>query len=33
MFREIPPAGGEILRRVFDALRGAYPDVPSDEER
>jgi hypothetical protein len=33
VFREVPPAGGEVLRRVFDALRGAYPGVPSDEER
>jgi hypothetical protein len=33
VFREVPPAGGETLRRVFDALRGAYPGVPSDEER
>jgi hypothetical protein len=33
VFREVPPAGGEILRRVFDALLGAYPDLPSTEER
>jgi hypothetical protein len=33
VFREVPPAGGETLRRAFDALRGAYPDVPSTEER
>lgn len=33
VFREVPLARGETLRRVFDALRGAYPDVPSTEER
>jgi hypothetical protein len=31
VFREVPPARGETLRRAFDALRGAYPDVPSSE--
>lgn len=33
VFREVPPAGGEALRRAFDALRGAYADIPSSEER
>jgi hypothetical protein len=33
VFREVPPAGGAALRRAFDALRGAYADVPSAEER
>lgn len=33
VFREVPPAGGSALRRAFDALRGAYADVPSSEER
>ncbi|MBK9061670.1 MAG: hypothetical protein IPL89_00460 [Acidobacteria bacterium] len=33
IFREVPPAGGASLRRAFDALRGAYADVPSAEER
>jgi hypothetical protein len=33
VFREVPPAGGASLRRAFDALRGAYADVPSTEER
>jgi hypothetical protein len=33
VFREAPPAGGRTLRRVFDALRGAYGEVPSAEER
>jgi hypothetical protein len=33
VFREVPLAGGTMLRRGFDALRGAYPDVPSSEER
>ena len=33
VFRELPPAGGASLRRAFDALRGAYADVPSNEAR
>ncbi|HQQ77301.1 MAG TPA: hypothetical protein PLB01_08085 [Thermoanaerobaculia bacterium] len=33
VFREAPPEGGASLRRAFDALRGAYADVPSSEER
>ena len=33
VFREAPPAGGAELRRAFDALRGAYADLPSSEER
>jgi hypothetical protein len=33
VFREAPAAGGTALRRAFDALRGAYADVPSAEER
>jgi hypothetical protein len=33
VFRESPPEGGATLRRAFDALRGAYADVPSAEER
>lgn len=33
VFREVSPAGGVALRRAFDALRGAYPDLPSSEER
>jgi hypothetical protein len=33
VFREVPPAGGASLRRAFDALRAAYADVPSTEER
>jgi hypothetical protein len=33
VFREVPPQGGASLRRAFDALRGAYADVPSTEER
>jgi hypothetical protein len=33
VFREVPPADGASLRRAFDALRGAYADVPSAEER
>jgi hypothetical protein len=32
VFREVPPAGGSALRRAFDALRGAYADLPSSEE-
>ncbi len=30
VFREEPPASGAVLRRVFDALRAAYADVPSE---
>ncbi len=33
VFREAPPAGGVELRRAFDALRGAYADLPSSVER
>lgn len=33
VFREVAPAGGASLRRAFDALRGAYADVPSSEAR
>jgi hypothetical protein len=33
VFRESPSEGGASLRRAFDALRGAYADVPSDEQR
>ncbi|HTS03211.1 MAG TPA: hypothetical protein VMN04_11850 [Thermoanaerobaculia bacterium] len=33
VFREEPSAGGATLRRAFDALRGAYADVPSSEGR
>jgi hypothetical protein len=33
VFREVPPAGGAALQRAFDALRGAYADVPANEER
>jgi hypothetical protein len=33
VFRESPPGSGASLRRAFDALRGAYVDVPSAEER
>lgn len=33
VFREVPPAGGATLRRAFEALLGAYPDIPSGEER
>lgn len=33
VFREAPSAGGATLRRAFDALRGAYADVPSSEKR
>jgi hypothetical protein len=33
VFREVPPAGGDALRRAFAALRGAYADVPSGEKR
>jgi hypothetical protein len=33
VFREAPPAGGTALRRAFDAVRGAYGDIPSSEER
>jgi hypothetical protein len=33
VFREVPPAGGAALRRAFAALRGAYADLPSSEER
>jgi hypothetical protein len=32
-FREVPPAGGATLQNAFETLRGAYPDVPSAEER
>ncbi len=33
VFRELPSAAGAALRRAFDALRGAYADVPSEELR
>ena len=33
VFRETPSRGGATLKRAFDALRGAYPDVPSSEKR
>ena len=33
VFRETPSADGSALRRAFDALRGAYADVPSSETR
>jgi hypothetical protein len=33
VFRETPPAQGASLRRAFDALRGAYADIPSAETR
>jgi hypothetical protein len=33
VFRESPSAGGEAIRRAFDALRGAYADIPSNEDR
>lgn len=33
VFREAPPAGGAVLRRAFDAVRAAYADIPSSEER
>ena len=33
VFRESPPVGGGALRRAFDALRGAYGDLPSSEAR
>ena len=33
VFREDPPAGGAALRRVFEALRGAYAELPSAETR
>lgn len=33
VFREAPPSSGAVLRRVFDALRAAYADVPSEETR
>lgn len=32
-FRELPSASGAVLRRIFDALRAAYADVPSEETR
>lgn len=33
VFREVAPEGAGALRRAFDALRAAYADVPSNEER
>jgi hypothetical protein len=33
VFREVGPAGEGALKRAFDALRAAYGDVPSNEER
>ena len=33
VFREVPPAGGATLKRVFEALRAAYAELPSAETR
>jgi hypothetical protein len=33
VFREAAPEGAGALQHAFDALRAAYADVPSNEER
>jgi hypothetical protein len=33
VFREAPARDGAALQAAFNALRGAYPDIPAEEKR